>query len=88
MLLFLPIVVVARRRSTHRLGHTWGDDFTLYLRQAASLFDGNIGQVIADNHFNVDNAAKPGFSPYVYPWGLPLLLAPFLPPVRPRLRGG
>ncbi len=62
----------------HRDGLNWGDDYTLYLRQAHSLFDGNIGQVVADNHFNVDNAAKPGFSPYVYPWGWPLLLAPFL----------
>ncbi len=61
----------------HRTGHTWGDDFTLYLRQAGSLIDGNVGQVIADNHFNVANAAKPGFSPYVYPWGFPMLLAPF-----------
>ncbi|MCU1501856.1 MAG: Uncharacterized protein JWM12_1210, partial [Ilumatobacteraceae bacterium] len=62
----------------HRNGLGWGDDYTLYLRQARSLVDGNVGQVIADNHFNVDNAAKPGFSPYVYPWGWPLLLAPFL----------
>ncbi|HAP77327.1 MAG TPA: hypothetical protein DCR14_14735, partial [Acidimicrobiaceae bacterium] len=61
----------------HRDGITWGDDWALYLRQAESLNEGNIGDVIADNHFNVDNAAKPGFSPYVYPWGFPLLLAPF-----------
>ncbi len=61
----------------HRTGHIWGDDFTLYLRQAGSLIDGNVGQVISDNHFNVNNAAKPGFSPYVYPWGFPILLAPF-----------
>ena len=61
----------------HRAGTAWGDDFALYLRQAKGLVNGNVGQVIADNHFNVDNAAKPGFSPYVYPWGFPLLLAPF-----------
>lgn len=77
MLLFLPIVWWLAVQ-THRLGHSWGDDFALYLRQARSLLDGNIGQVIADNHFNVDNAAKPGFSPYVYPWGWPLVLAPFV----------
>lgn len=63
---------------THRRGIGWGDDFTLYLRQARSLFDGNVGQVIADNHDNVLLAAKPGFSPFVYPWGWPLVLAPFL----------
>ncbi|MDO8364046.1 MAG: hypothetical protein Q7V88_14205 [Actinomycetota bacterium] len=74
LLVFVAVVAVL----LHRRGHTWGDDFTLYLRQARSLIDGNVGQIISDNHFNVDNAAKPGFSPYVYPWGFPLLLAPFL----------
>jgi len=77
MLLFLPIVWWMAVQQ-HTIGHSWGDDFALYVRQAKSIFDGNIGQVIADNHFNVDNAAKPGFSPYVYPWGWPLLLSPFV----------
>ncbi len=76
MIALLAFVAVASI-SLHYRGHTWGDDFTLYLRQAKGLVDGNVGQVIADNHFNVDNAAKPGFSPYVYPWGFPILLAPF-----------
>jgi hypothetical protein len=61
----------------HRNGHTQGDDFALYLRQARSIFDGDIGDVIADNRFTVDNSAS-GFSPYVYPWGWPLLLSPFV----------
>jgi len=77
MLLFLPIVWWMAVQQ-HTIGHSWGDDFALYVRQAKSLFDGNIGQVIADNHFDVNNAAKPGFSPYVYPWGWPLLLSPFV----------
>ena len=76
-LLGLLAVVAGWAIGLHRTGHTWGDDFALYLRQSKSLFDGNVGQVIADNHFNVDNAAKPGFSPYVYPWGFPILIAPF-----------
>ncbi len=76
-MMLLSAVVGAVAIGLHRTGHSWGDDFTLYLRQAGSLLDGNVGQVIADNHFNVDNAAKPGFSPYVYPWGFPILLAPF-----------
>ena len=42
------------------------------------LFDGDIARVITDNRFNVDNAARPSFSPYVYPWGWPLLLSPFV----------
>lgn len=72
LVLFVAVAAVA----VQRRGIVWGDDWALYLRQAKALFDGNIGDVIADNHFNVDNAAKPGFSPYVYPWGFPLLLAP------------
>jgi hypothetical protein len=77
-LLAVLVGVAVLAVALHRDGIGWGDDYTLYLRQARSLVDGNVGQVIADNHFNVDNAAKPGFSPYVYPWGWPILLAPFL----------
>lgn len=61
----------------HRNGHTQGDDFALYLRQARSIFDGDIGDVVADNRFTVTNSAS-GFSPFVYPWGWPLLLSPFV----------
>ena len=77
-MLALSVVVTWLALSVQRNGISWGDDFALYTRQARSLVDGNIGQVIADNRFNVLNAAKPGFSPFVYPWGFPLLLAPFV----------
>lgn len=77
-LLAVLVAVAALAVALHRDGLGWGDDSTLYLRQAQSLVDGNVGQVIADNHFDVANAAKPGFSPHVYPWGWPILLAPFL----------
>jgi hypothetical protein len=61
----------------HRNGHARGDDFALYVRQARSLFDGNIAEVVADNRFAVINSTG-AFSPYAYPWGLPLLLSPFV----------
>jgi hypothetical protein len=61
----------------HRNGHTQGDDFALYLRQARSIFDGDIGAVVADNRFTIVNSAS-RFSPIAYPWGLPLLLSPFV----------
>lgn len=61
----------------HRNGHTQGDDFALYLRQARSIFDGDVGDVLADNRFTVTNSAS-GFSPFSYPWGWPLLLSPFV----------
>ncbi len=61
----------------HRNGHTQGDDFALYLRQARSVFDGDIGAVLADNRFAVLNSDD-AFSPLAYPWGWPLLLSPFV----------
>jgi hypothetical protein len=61
----------------HRTGHTQGDDFALYLRQARSIFEGDIGAVIADNRFSVLNS-DPLFSPIVYPWVWPVLLSPFV----------
>lgn len=60
-----------------RNGHTQGDDFALYLRQARSLFDGNPAQVVADNRFSVVSSGG-AFSPIAYPWGWPILLAPFV----------
>lgn len=61
----------------HRNGHTQGDDFALYLRQARSIFDGDTAAVVADNRFAVLNSDF-GFSPIAYPWGWPLLLSPFV----------
>jgi hypothetical protein len=63
--------------SLHRNGHTQGDDFALYLRQARSLFDGDPAAVVADNRFAVLNS-DPFFSPVAYPWGWPIVLAPFV----------
>ena len=78
--LALPVVVAMAALlavALHRNGHTQGDDFALYLRQARSLFDGDIGQVVADNRFSVLNSDS-GFSPIAYPWVWPLLLSPFV----------
>ncbi len=78
--LALPVVVLASALlaiALHRTGHTQGDDFALYLRQARSLFDGDIGQVVSDNRFAVLNSDS-GFSPIAYPWVWPLLLSPFV----------
>ena len=76
----LPVIVVVSAILAvllHRAGHTQGDDFALYLRQARSLFDGDIGQVVSDNRFAVLNSDS-GFSPIAYPWVWPLLLSPFV----------
>lgn len=63
--------------SLHRHGHSQGDDFALYLRQAKSLFEGTTRDVVADNRFSVQNSGG-AFSPEAYPWGFPVLLAPFV----------
>ncbi len=60
----------------HFHGIDWGDDFALYMRQAKALNIGNIGEVIHDNRYTVDNSGWHTFSPYLYPWGWPLLVAP------------
>lgn len=60
-----------------RSGHAEGDDFALYLRQARSLFDGDIGGVIADGRFSVLNS-DPNFGPIAYPWVWPLVVSPFV----------
>ena len=76
----LGVIVVAAAAvaiALHRSGHTQGDDFALYLRQARSLFDGDVAQVVADNRFTVINSGG-AFSPIAYPWGWPLLLSPFV----------
>ncbi len=60
----------------HRRGHTTGDDFALYLRQAQSLFEGNVAQVISDNRLLWQHSV--GVTPQMYPWGFAVLLSPFV----------
>jgi hypothetical protein len=64
--------------ASHRSGHWWGDDWALYLRQANGLLDGEPGRVFDENTFTVENSRGASFSPPMYPWGFPLLLAPFV----------
>jgi 4-amino-4-deoxy-L-arabinose transferase-like glycosyltransferase len=70
----LAMVMVLVRRD----GHWWGDDWALYVRQAQALFSGGVDQVVADNEFTVQVTGRPEFSPPMYPWGYPILLAPFV----------
>ena len=64
--------------ASHRAGHWWGDDWALYLRQARALLDGEPGKVLAENQFTVEMSRGPAFSPPLYPWGFPIILAPFV----------
>ena len=57
-------------------GHGWGDDFSLYVHQAKALVKGDIGRLISDTRFALENSVSHTWSPVVYPWGFPILLAP------------
>jgi len=56
-------------------GHDWGGDFALYIEQARSILDGTLEQLFVANKYSMDNSSKL-MGPYLYPSGLPLLLAP------------
>lgn len=64
--------------ATHRAGHWWGDDWALYIRQAQGLLHFEPGKVLDENSFTVDTSRGAAFSPQLYPWGFPILLAPFV----------
>ncbi len=64
--------------ASHRAGHWWGDDWALYIRQAQGLVDGDPGRVIDENLFTVESSRGAAFSPPLYPWGFPIILAPFV----------
>lgn len=70
-------VIFAVAVANQHRGHDWGDDFSLYLRQTEALTVGGARDVLADNRFTVANSSWHTFSPWSYPWGFPLMLAPF-----------
>ncbi len=72
----LLLVVAWLCKVFYQPGHDWGDDFALYIHQAKALVNGNVGEVVATNRYAVDNSGWSSFSPVVYPWGFPILLAP------------
>lgn len=77
----VPIVVivaltVAALTALQESGHGWGDDFSLYVHQAKALVKGDVGRLIADTRFALENSVSHTWSPVVYPWGFPILLAP------------
>jgi hypothetical protein len=76
-----PLIVLVGASTTLALmqlrpGHDWGDDFSLYIDQARSLVEGDVGAVLDRTRYTVQNSSWNTFSPYTYPWGFPLLLAP------------
>jgi len=57
-------------------GHDWGGDFSAYIMQAQSIWQGNPSDFIQTNRFMIEESTNPP-GPIAYPWGFPVLLAPF-----------
>lgn len=77
-LYILPLISVVLLACLPQLtyGHNWGGDFALYIHQAKSLLSGSQDALATTNAFMVENSSDHNFSPRLYPWGFPLLLAP------------
>ncbi|MEL6132899.1 MAG: hypothetical protein AAFR59_05995, partial [Bacteroidota bacterium] len=58
-------------------GHNWGGDFAAYLMQGEAIAKGDWELLEAQATFRHDYSI-PRDSPEYYPWGFPLLMAPFL----------
>lgn len=56
-------------------GHNFGDDFAQYIAQAKAIAEGKVAWQIANNTFIIESS-QTTLGPKIYPWGLPLLLAP------------
>ncbi len=57
-------------------GHNWGGDFSAYIMQAQSVWQGKPSEFLQTNRFTIEESTRP-IGPIAYPWGFPLLLAPF-----------
>ena len=57
-------------------GHDWGGDFSQYISQAISLWQGNLVECINLNRFTVEQSSDT-VGPVAYPWGAPVMLTPF-----------
>ncbi|MFC1843343.1 hypothetical protein ACFLZ5_00955 [Thermodesulfobacteriota bacterium] len=55
--------------------HNWGDDFAAYIMQAKSIVDGSPQAFVEANRFTTEQSSY--LIPNAYPWGFPLMLAPF-----------
>lgn len=74
VLLLLPIAILGF--GLINAGHPMEGDFSLYLRQAKSICLGDPGRVFHDMQQMLSLATDKMYSPTLYPWGFPLLIAP------------
>ena len=58
-----------------KYGHSWGDDFSLYIAQAKAICLGNLTNLYEQNKYAMQHSMRI-IGPYLYPNGFPLLLSP------------
>lgn len=56
-------------------GHSLDGDSFQYIAQAKAIVEGKVAEQIANNTFIIENSQS-AMGPKIYPWGLPILLAP------------
>ncbi len=56
--------------------HNWGGDFAAYIMQAQSIVRGTPTEFVTANRFTMEESTR-RIGPVAYPWGFPVLLAPF-----------
>jgi hypothetical protein len=79
--IILGVVVLAAcalAQAQLKRGHDWGGDFSAYIMQAQSLIDGDPGAYVEANGRTVTQDSIGDLGPVAYPWGFPILLAPYL----------
>ena len=76
LLLSLVLTSVTVAFFTLTRGELWLDDFAGYLMQAKSIVTWSMADFLLHNSFTVQTSSFPP-GPAAYPWGFPLLLAPF-----------
>ena len=75
-LVIIVLVSLVIGAGTLRRGHEWGDDWAWYVLQAKSIWEGTTDEFIEISDFtNYQSTSHLG--PLAYPWGYPLILAPF-----------
>lgn len=56
--------------------HNWGGDFAAYIMQAQAVVDGTKREFVETNRIALEKSSHL-VGPHIYPWGVPVLLAPF-----------
>lgn len=58
-----------------KAGHTWGDDFSMYIAQAKSIVEGSIRD-LNEKQTILERYSSELHGPFFYPWGFPVMLSP------------